>query len=444
MDDRKLYQETFAQVRSSLVINEEMFQMTQKRAHIGRTIAILAAAVCLLLACGVTAVATNLFGLRDLIIAPEAEVGPEGDKATVELISMQGYNDSPEAKAAGEWKAFYDSYVPTLELDNDIFLPGTVYNNYGVYDQTMADKLDEIIAKYGLTYYDRMTDIMDTSALNNTMGGEFLSDACTFFWGYCFNDGTLQFEGDCSVSNTTVDFQFRRSQKGSFSDVVLNIGHAADFQQWQYTTRGGVPVMLALGSTQSLIFTDLPECFVCVNVLAGADGGLLYNDQCITQADLELMADCFDWTLCAGPITPPEDISQIPPEPDQEDNGFPPDDFYSAATKFPAYAVEDFASMVRANILDKNWTALSELLAYPIHIESTTYDTAGDFAAEDWDRILTDDFFRTIEAETCTRMFCNADGIMMGDDGLIWFAQVHVTTEFGEDDMLKVTAFNTW
>ena len=72
------------------------------------------------LTCGVTAVATNLFGLRDLIIAPEAIVGPEGDKETVELISMQGYYDSPEAKACAEWQEFYSKYVPTLNLDNSI------------------------------------------------------------------------------------------------------------------------------------------------------------------------------------------------------------------------------------------------------------------------------------------------------------------------------------
>ena len=229
MDDRQLYRETFSQVRSSLVINEEMLQMQPKRTHVVRTIAVVAAVICLLLACGVTAVATNLFGLRDLIIAPEAIVGPEGDKETVELISMQGYYDSPEAKACAEWQEFYSKYVPTLNLDNSIFVPGTAYNNYGVYDQTMADKLEEIAETYNLTLYDNMTDLFSESALNDAMGGEFLSGACTFFWGYCFGDGTLQFEGDCSVGAGTLDFQFRRSQKGTLSDVVLNIGHAADY-----------------------------------------------------------------------------------------------------------------------------------------------------------------------------------------------------------------------
>ena len=442
MDDRQLYKDTFAQVRSSLVINEEMFTTKPKRNPL-RTVTLLVAVLCLIFACGATAVAVNLFGLRDLIINPEAEVGFEGDRETVELISMQGYNDSPEARAAGEWQEFYAAYVPTVELDDNIFAPGTAYNHYGVYDQTMADKLDEITAKYGLTLYDHMTDLSDEAALNEAMGGTFLSGACTFFWGYCYDDGTMQFEGDCSVTDNTVDFQFRRSQKGSFSDVVLNIGHAADYDQWQYTTQSGVTVMLALGNQQSLIFADLPECFVCVNVLAGTDGGLLYDDLCITKADLELLADCMDWTLCGGTVTPPEDISQIPPEPDQEDTQFPADDFYAAATTFPAYAVENFASTVRADILDKNWAQLGQYLAYPINIEGTTYNTPEEFAAEDWDRILTDDFYKAIEAETCHEMFCNADGIMLAD-GLIWIAQVHVTTEFGEDDTLKVIAFNTW
>ncbi len=437
MDDRQLYRETFSQVRSSLVINEEMLQMQPKRTHVVRTIAVVAAVICLLLACGVTAVATNLFGLRDLIIAPEAIVGPEGDKETVELISMQGYYDSPEAKACAEWQEFYSKYVPTLNLDNSIFVPGTAYNNYGVYDQTMADKLEEIAETYNLTLYDNMTDLFSESALNDAMGGEFLSGACTFFWGYCFGDGTLQFEGDCSVGAGTLDFQFRRSQKGTLSDVVLNIGHAADYEQWHYTTQDGTELILAMRDTQSLIFTDLPNCFVCVNVLAGTDGGLLYDDLQITKADLELMAECFDWTLCAGNITPPLDSSAIPPEPDQENGQFPADDFYAAATKFPAYAVEDFASTVRAHLLDRNWEGLSECLAYPITIGSTTCNSAEEFTAVDWEGIFTDDFFRAVEAETCHEMFCNSDGIMLAD-GLMWLAEVHVTSEFGEDDTLKV------
>ena len=154
--------------------------MKPKRTNIGRTIAVLAAVVCLLLACGATAVATNLFGLRDLIIAPEAEVGFDGNKETVELISLQGYADSPEAQAAGEWQEFYAAYVPTLNLDNSIFAPGTAYNNYSVYDQTMADKLEEIAEKYHLTLYENMADLFDESALNEAMGGPFLSGACTF------------------------------------------------------------------------------------------------------------------------------------------------------------------------------------------------------------------------------------------------------------------------
>lgn len=440
MDDRQLYKDTFAQVRSSLVINEEMLQMQSKRSHAVRTIAIAAAVICLLLAYGVTAVATNLFGLRDLIIDPEAVVGPENDPhpGTVEIVSMQGYTDSPEAKACAEWQAFYSEYVPTLDLDNSIFAPGTAYTHYAVYDQTMADKLEEIAEKYQLRLYTTQTDLSSESDLNEAMGGEFLSGACTFFWGYCFDDGTLSFEGDCSVAAGTLDFQFRRSQKGTLSDVALNIGHAADYEQWHYTTKSGTEVVLAMRDMQSLIFTDLPECFVCVNVLAGTGGGLLNDDLQITKADLELMADCFDWTLCGGEITPPEDISSIPPEADQEDIQFPPDDFYAVATKFPAYEVERFADTVRGCLLDGNWAGLSECLAYPITIGQTTYNSAEDFLADDLDnKFSSEDFFRQLEAETCREMFCNSDGIMLAD-GLVWLAEVHVTTEFGEDDMLKV------
>lgn len=109
------------------------------------------------------------------------------------------------------------------------------------------------------------------------------------------------------------------------------------------------------------------------------------------------------------------------------------EDLYMAVTDIPADEVEEFAKRVRQNVLDEDWDALAEKIAYPITIwEQTIPDAEGflelaaGYEPNMWIR-------EAFEAESCTGMFCNWQGICMAD-GYIWINEV--------DSELRITAIN--
>lgn len=117
-----------------------------------------------------------------------------------------------------------------------------------------------------------------------------------------------------------------------------------------------------------------------------------------------------------------------------------PEDFYSLATDLPASQVEEFAKKVKQQMLLQDWDALAGELAYPVTIDGASYDTPEEFLAADFGTGLNPYFFVELEEETCSRMFCNWSGIMLGETGRVWVAEAL------NDDLssqgLKVRAIN--
>lgn len=113
--------------------------------------------------------------------------------------------------------------------------------------------------------------------------------------------------------------------------------------------------------------------------------------------------------------------------------------YYSVCTNEDKETVESFAASVREQILSKDWEALSENVSYPITVSGKTYANKDEFAAADWDSILSDEFFKDIEEESCENLFCNSDGIMLGM-GEVWIAE-HLGDN-NESLGLKVIAIN--
>ena len=117
-----------------------------------------------------------------------------------------------------------------------------------------------------------------------------------------------------------------------------------------------------------------------------------------------------------------------------------PEDFYSLATDIPASQVEQFAKKVKQQLMIQDWDALSTELSYPVTIDGAIYDTPEEFLEADFGADLNPYFFVELEEETCSRMFCNWSGIMLGKTGRVW------VVEALNDDLssqgLKVRAIN--
>lgn len=292
---------------------------------IKRIVSIAAAAV-LVMTLSITAIAANLFGLRDMVFdngnkdaVPNWQVSapvtdeaalhngiPDAPDSDLDLIAMQGYPDSSEYKASAEWNVFCQNYDTDHAILNQVGNSSNEYTEkyplYLVYSKEMADKLEEIIAKYKLSLHTAIALPENPEAFFSTAGtGDFLESQSSQgvnrnLGGYVYNDGTFQFDGEAVLSNSAViGYQFANYVKGTFSDTYLNIGDSDAYQEWPYETASGVQVSLALSETKALIITDLGSSFVTVNVLAGTgDSG--FGSSSITRDDLQRLADMFDFT----------------------------------------------------------------------------------------------------------------------------------------------------
>ena len=209
-------------------------------------------------------------------------------------ISLSGYMDSPESKALAEWEDFLAHY----DTDHKIFdglgnRPFVVKGRedwgqyYSVYSYEMGEKLDEIVAKYGLKLHTEF-NVADRDDFIDRVGGCFMEN---LEGGYIYEDGYFSFDGDVYLSGCgTTGFQFVRSVKGTFNEISLKIGQAEEYIEWQYITACGEPVLLALGPYKALIFADFEKCFISVNVLLGSEDGM-------TKEDLQEFADKIDFRI---------------------------------------------------------------------------------------------------------------------------------------------------
>ncbi len=320
MSNKEFYKRTFSRCHPFHTPRwEEQEEMDMRhRGHPAAGRLATAATVCATVAvlCG-TALAVNFLGLRDVllprqggvyVIDPETGVVVPGQTVEVDEISLSGYMDSPESKALAEWQDFLDGYDQDgsilAQVGNYLDPAFDKYICYTVYTQEMADKLEEIVDKYGLKLHTQMIDLTaHPEALGPLVG--FAKDTKETYWMYMYEEGSCHFDGFAYVEDYgLVDVQFQRSVKGYFNDATLNVGDAADYEQWVYKTASGVEVLLALGPGKSLIFADLPDCFAAFNVLQGTESEM-------TRERLEAVAERYDFSKLS-PVEPPE----VLPEPD--------------------------------------------------------------------------------------------------------------------------------
>lgn len=115
-------------------------------------------------------------------------------------------------------------------------------------------------------------------------------------------------------------------------------------------------------------------------------------------------------------------------------------DRYKMCTDLPAEEVEGFAARVRQFILASDWEGLSKVISYPVAVGAVTYQSREEFLEGDIQAVIDEDFIKAIEAESCRDLFCNWQGIMLGETGQIWIGDVYDETQTSHE--LKVTGIN--
>ncbi len=287
-------------IDDEIIENSEVERTMKNKRRFSRKTLMLVAVLCLLTVFATAAFATRWFGLKDALLDDHANVS--GDDIATEM-TLSGFTGSKEYMAAAEWKAFCESYDPDgviLDgLGNGAIPVDAVYEEYGAYSQEMADKIDEIAAKYELSLHSGFEEVHFEDW--NTAVGEFIvndyeefSDKAhnTILGGYMYDDGTFRYDGifDAPVGRFSVDYQFSHTVKGVFDSVFLNIGNIEDYQEQMILTDSGVEIAAAISEYKSVLIAELDSCFICINVLGGTDMG-------ITFSDLEALANTFDFSV---------------------------------------------------------------------------------------------------------------------------------------------------
>ena len=272
-----------------------------------KTIITVLIAVAVVSALGITTFAAINGGLASRTFgkstwAPEDEtyVDSDGEEYTFperEFISLQGYADSPEFQATGEWLEFEDGYDRDFSIvtafDEKLKRTGVdpfeeKYGAYLIYSQEMADKVDEITAKYNLQLHKNLSDC-DTDIVREKFGNVFSEEV--FGAGYMYDDGTFQL--DCTYKN--IEFQIRRCMRGYFDTVYLNVGNIDNYEQWTYVTKDGYTVYLGIRSDgHAVISIDLEDSFVSMSIMPW-DSDL--NQVIHTREELEDLVDQIDFSL---------------------------------------------------------------------------------------------------------------------------------------------------
>ena len=395
MSNREFYQETFSQVRGTGEIRWEDYEM-RRRGKSLKWFVTLAASVALLAALSALAVAANFFGLRDALLPEKGSVNVvdengivvPGEKELKDFVSLSGWADTPESRALAEWQAFLEGYDQDGAIISEIGNSPTGfeerYGHYLVYTQEMADKLEEIIAKYDLKLHQWM-EVVLPETWPQAVGGFFRENVVPYS-GYIYENGTFRFDGDAELGAGElkgygpIEYQFSRSVKGTFDDVALNIGDLGGFEEWGYRAADGTSVTLGLGErNRSLILADLGDSFVLVNVLAGRQGDDVFSSGPIGREELEELADSFFYSALT-PVREPDRAALLDASARYtEDLENQPVETLPSESEDPLYTrtgirsdvARDFVLLLAERIEDGRREEIADLLVYPAQVETS-------------------------------------------------------------------------
>ena len=478
MEYKERYKEVFSQIQPMKEFDPEELCMKKPYRSITKKVVGIAAVVAVLASLCLTAYAVNLFGLRDLLLPQQQEVrlpidpedmGPDGLPADrvqetymADMISLAGYGDTPESRALAEWQAFLNTYDQDEAIIKQIGNNPTGfeedYGLYLVYTQEMAEKLDEITAKYGLKLHTTMLMIGLNEEIEDQIGAAFLGENQALS-AYMYEDGTFKFDGEIDLKDYGhLDYQFLRCVRGSFTDVILNIVDINTYTEWSYTTKSGVPVTLALAPHKALIIANLSDSFVTVNVLAGTDTPTddIFSHGPFHADDLERFADSFDFSA----LTPakPANLEQLDMAEQQKAELEAASKFWTI-TGLEQWQAQEFFAKFADSIERGDRQAVAEMLYYPAKVTFWNTTGAGTYQVYEmvespeeflpfYDDIFTDDlWWNCISANRYDKERADLipdNGMVGAAGGAIWFMQTAdgmrvVTVQNNEDNSVRMT-----
>ena len=305
-------------------------QPAKKRMSLNRVVLIAAAIALALLLVGCTV--AYVLGLQDKKIGEitgtkymdEAGQRIDPTEVTVDVISLYGYQNSPNHLATKEWYQFTAEYDPSFELltdTNELGIPDNYYYSYNCYTWEMVNKVDEICQKYSLKPMGEMLLVQnwDTETFFDALQ---ISSLChedaqadiSYGSGYFYPEGAF---------NLIVDFRLT-GKNASWTDMVWSTIHyspkscfdpqfttieSANYEEWNYTTADGTEVLIAMSNRGAYIFAEQEDAYITVSMNTDMDW-LSPSDsrEHPSRSDLEQIAEVYNFTISPRPLT---DIASV-------------------------------------------------------------------------------------------------------------------------------------
>lgn len=288
-------------------------QPEKKRLSLNRVVLIAAVIALALLLVGCTV--AYILSLQDLKIAEDNIVSNydnNGKSAaptvvTMDVISLQGYAGSANQKATLEWYE-YEKTCTAIVDDNINGIPDNYYYVYDCQNWDMVEKVDEIAKKYCLKLLsvDTVVQRWQTGVFFDALGIDGMlkpnSPATeTIGCGYFYPEGNFKYEFEMKLSGGEDVWPYEIwatmfcSKKDYFDPDVLLIDIDA-FDQWNYTTKDGTPVLIAVQDYNGLLFAETGDNYITLNLNTTA---MLSknNNRRATKADFERIADVINFDI---------------------------------------------------------------------------------------------------------------------------------------------------
>ena len=322
----------FGSVKDSYVIGAEEFRQGKQKAQIRRLpvrkawlIAAVIALTLLLVGCAVV----YMLQLQDMkigevVVTQGAEIGLSGEyipetEWVNTLVSLQGYNGSPEQQALREWLDFQAQYDTDYTLlnennHNESGVPDQYYITYNCYTFEMMDKLNEILDKYHLKplgtwlIFQRWETPIFYEALQIDSLCRPDADVQRMA-GYFSPEGSFQTEFHQTLDGEQEErlVIYTYAKKQYFYPYYSSMRNIELWEQWHYTTADGTDVLLATYENALIIICDCGDGFIHIST----ENEMLNSPyestaEPMTRQEAEKIADSFNYSIHPQPCDPDE------------------------------------------------------------------------------------------------------------------------------------------
>ena len=233
----------------------------------------------------------------------------EPTEATRDIIALVGYEGTDNYRATLQWRDFVESYTPSFGQP----WPENLATLYGCFDETMRDKLLEILEQYYLSALPEEICFgsWDEAYVLDLLGTSGVVKADRVVWSQCLNgclfpNGTFSVDIDAVLPDwdTTVSISVICCPADTF--YPLTVSPENGMEQWSYTTAYGTPVVMALGDKMALLFCQKPDSYMTAMVRFDPLGSRTARKP--TRTVLEALADAMDFTLQPRPLSDPQGV----------------------------------------------------------------------------------------------------------------------------------------